>query len=98
MVKINTSLAIAMIIIVGGGGIVVTAFYSQPILEFLHLANAPTASSPPNFYSNKTVYSYANQTQEPPLMQPSTTLLGGNQYVGLHFTMQTYYNSSSYQY
>ncbi len=94
---VNKALTTGLVVVVVGAGLVTGVLYFNPIMQFLGLNNQSKPTQPQSFFSNSTYISLKNQTQRPPLIQPATTLMGGNQYAGLHFAMNVTYNGS-YQY
>ena len=84
-----------LIIVVVGAGLVAGGLYVLPMIN--SYLNPQPQTPPSSFFSNKTTISLANQTQSPPLIQPATTLMGGNQYASMHFSMDVF-NNGSYQY
>ena len=87
-----------LIIVVVGAGLVTGVLYYQPVTNYINNFNKAPATPPTSFFSNSTAISLANQTERPPLIQPSTTLLGGYQYASMHYAMNVSYYNGSYQY
>lgn len=94
---VSRTLTTGLIVVVVGAGLVTGVLYYPAVMQFLGLNKTTTPTQPQSFFSNSTVISLKNQTTQPPLIQPATTLMGGNQYAALHFAMHVV-NNGSYQF